>query len=192
MVSNKRPNPHRHPPPRPCAWTQLLKVPASQLSPGPDWGRRVMLDGCWKLRLLWEQEGWVPVGGVMGEGGGGGQAVSAIGSDGKGWSRGGAQTPNPRLCDSRTSGCLLSGPALYSSFLPWSSPPPLLTSFSSPWPLFQAPMSPTPSVPGASPGRAVNPAGLIPSSLAGEGPRSPEPGVLRSRARLGTQRPGAA
>ena len=84
MVSNKRPHPHRHPPPRLCAWTQLLKVPSSQLSPGPDWGRRVMLDGCWKLRLLWEQEGWVPVGGVMGEGGGGGQAVSAIGSDGKG------------------------------------------------------------------------------------------------------------
>ena len=47
-----------------------------------------MPDGCWRVRLLWEQKGWVPVGGVMGEGGGGGQAVSAIGSDGKGWSRG--------------------------------------------------------------------------------------------------------
>lgn len=116
-----------------------------------------MPDGCWRVRLLWEQEGWVPVGGVMGEGGGGGQAVSAIGSDGKGWSRGGAQTPNPRLCDSGKSSCLLSGPALCSSFLPWSSPSPLLTSFSSPWPLFQAPMSPTPFVPWGTPRAGCEP-----------------------------------
>ena len=138
-----------------------------------------MLDGCWKLRLLWEQEGWVPVGGVMGEGGGG-QAVSAIGSDGKGCSRGGAQTPNPWLCDSRTSGCLLSGPALCSSFLPWSSTPPLLTSFSSPWPLFQAPMSPTPSVPWG-----ISRAGCEPCWPHSELPGRGRPPKSRSRESLG-------
>lgn len=151
-----------------------------------------MPDGCWRVRLLWEQEGWVPVGGVMGEGGGGGQAVSAIGSDGKGWSRGGAQTPNPRLCDSGISGCLLSGPALCSSFLPWSSPPPLFTSFSSPWPLFQAPMSPTPSVSWGTSRAGCEPCWPHPQ-LPGRG-RPPKSRSRESKSRtwLGTQRPGAA
>lgn len=67
-----------------------------------------------------------------------------------------------------------------------SLPPSLLLG-----PFSRLPCLPLLLSPGAPPGRAVNPAGLITSSLAEEGPRSAGAGVPRSRARLGTQRPGA-
>lgn len=137
MAGHKRPHPHPVPRPGSCSWTQFRKTPSSHPSPGPDWGRGLCQDGCWRVRPLWEQEWWVPAGVVTGVRGRRGQAISATGSDGKGWSGDGGQTPNPGLRDSGTSGLLLPGPAGLCHHLGWVLallspflPAPLLTSSS--------------------------------------------------------------